>query len=81
MNNKLKVYLTKEEVIMLTGIIGAMYGQGLGNLYDKLCNSLIEDDIEIAEEISQKLANLISIDEDNLLYNATIKVKGHYWSE
>lgn len=81
MNNKVKVHLTKDEVIMLTGIIGALYGQGLGNLYDKLCNHLIGDDMEIAQEISEKLAQLVDIDEDNLLYNASIKVKGHYWSE
>lgn len=81
MNNKVKVHLSKEEIIMLTGIIGAMYGQKLGNLYEKLCNHLLNDDMLIAEEISEKLAQLIDINEDNLLYNATIKVKGHYWSE
>lgn len=66
---------------MLTGIIGSMYGQGLGNLYNTLCNHLVGDDAEIAEEISQKLAQLVSIDEDNLLYTATINVKGHYWEK
>lgn len=76
--NAVKVYLTKKEVVALAGILGGMYGEIFGSLYDTLVNHLQSEDEEIADEISNMLTNRVELNEDNLLYEATIKVKGNY---
>lgn len=74
--NKVKVYLTKKELILLSGIIGALHGQELGNLYDEFMLHIKNEDERIAYEISKLLDQMVAIDEDNLLYTATINVRG-----
>ena len=34
--NGVKVYLTKEEVVVLAGVLGGMYGQTFSELYNEL---------------------------------------------
>ena len=74
---KVKVFLTRTEVITLAGLLGGMCGETLADLYEKLVNHLQGDDAEISDEISKLLTQTIEIDEDNFLYKATINVKGH----
>lgn len=77
-NPKVKVFLNKTELITLAGILGGMYGDTFANLYDKLVKQLSREDEQIADEISKLLAQLIELNEDNLLYTAMTNIKGHY---
>lgn len=74
--NSIKVYLTKEELVTLAGIIGAMHGRNFTELYNELMLHVKGEDEEITYEISKLLDQLIAIDEDNLLYTATLNVRG-----
>ena len=74
--NGVKVYLTKEEVVVLAGVLGGMYGQAFSELYNELMCHLKGDDEKIAYEISQLLDQLVMLDEDNLYYNAHMNVYG-----
>ena len=75
---KVKVALTRTEVITLAGLLGGMYGETLADLYDTLSNHLQGDDVKIADDISRLLTELIELDEDSLLYKAQVNVKGVY---
>ena len=75
---KVKVALTRTEVITLAGLLGGMYGETLADLYDTLSNHLQGDDVKIADDISRLLTELIELDEDSLLYKAQVNVKGIY---
>ena len=74
--NAIKIYLTKQEVITLAGIIGALYGQTLEDVYNELMLHLKADDEKIALEISRLLDQKIEIDEDKYLYRATKHILG-----
>ena len=75
---KVKVFLTRKEVITLSGILGGMYGDVFTNLYDDLIQHLNSEDEKIADRISELLTQVAEINEDKLLYKATIDIKGHH---
>ena len=75
---KVKVFLTHKEVIALAGLLGGMYGDIFTHLYDDLIQHLNSEDEKIANRISELLTQKIELDEDNLLYTATIDIKGHH---
>jgi len=76
-NPKVKVFLTKTEVMTLAGILGGMYGDTFANLYETLVKHLSKDDEVVADEISKLMAQLIELNEDNLLYTALTNINGH----
>lgn len=76
--NEIKISLTRKEVITLAGILGAMYGETLHSVYEELIMHLAGEDENIADEISALLDQAIVIDEDSLLYEATVNIKGAY---
>lgn len=75
---KVKVFLTHKEVITLAGILGGMYGDIFANLYEDLVQHLNSEDEKIAYRISELLSQINEINEDSLLYKATIDIKGHH---